>query len=234
MQFRFLGVGGAFDYQYGNASGLLELGGKHILVDCGHAVYPALQQHRLADNLDAVLITHLHDDHVGSLSTLIYYHYHILQRGDLKILTGSAELLNELKTYLSYPMQDPEKYARFGLFEEMDGIGAIETTGKHVAGMRTFGYIFFEPGAANPIVYSGDIGHGHYIFEQLEAIGMTGATVFHDITFFPGVAAHAYYRDVAEHLPDFQIFGYHHNPTHNPPDNPVPLVWNTPEFRMPS
>ena len=69
-----LGTGSAFIPENTNTSFLL-LNGK-ILVDCGYNVFQKLMsdyKRQLAKELRYVFITHGHDDHIGSLQTLIYY-----------------------------------------------------------------------------------------------------------------------------------------------------------------
>lgn len=231
MRIRFLGVGGAFDFAYGNASAVIDFQGQRLLFDCGHAVFPELCRQDLLDQLDGVIITHLHDDHVGSLSTLLFFHSKVMQKGRLPVITGSDALRQELMAYLRHAMLKPEDFAEFLLYEDYDGLGVIDTSDRHMQGMRSYGYIFAEENQS-PMIISGDLGDGHFLFDELERAGIKDATIFHDLCFFPGVPAHAHYHEIAEHLPDFHIFGYHHNPSMNPADNPVPLVWDRLEYRF--
>lgn len=41
-----------------------------VLVDCGFTVFPELNRHNMLNDVDVVLISHLHADHTGSLCTL--------------------------------------------------------------------------------------------------------------------------------------------------------------------
>ena len=69
-----LGTGSAFRPENTNTSFLL-LNGK-ILVDCGYNVFQKLMsdyKKQLDEELRYVFVTHGHDDHIGSLQTLIYY-----------------------------------------------------------------------------------------------------------------------------------------------------------------
>ncbi|MDW8206247.1 MAG: MBL fold metallo-hydrolase [Chloroherpetonaceae bacterium] len=62
------GTGAAWSYHLGNASAIVETDGLRILIDCGHTVPARLQQMHLAFNdIDAVVITHLHGDHIYGL-----------------------------------------------------------------------------------------------------------------------------------------------------------------------
>jgi ribonuclease BN (tRNA processing enzyme) len=49
---------------------LLEQGDTHVLIDCGHAVSSMLGRHIDYNRLDAVVLTHLHDDHQADVYAL--------------------------------------------------------------------------------------------------------------------------------------------------------------------
>jgi len=79
---RVVGVGDAFTARYHNACLLVESGGTRLLVDAPPALARALRDlslHRPAepavglDDVDHVLITHLHGDHVGGLEQLLFW-----------------------------------------------------------------------------------------------------------------------------------------------------------------
>jgi phosphoribosyl 1,2-cyclic phosphodiesterase len=228
MNIQFLGVGGAFDYPFGNASALLDFQGKRILIDCGHAVFPTLARLELLDTIDYILITHLHDDHVGSLSTLLYYYHHFLQRSPFPILYPTPAFQDHLIEYLRFPMLDPEKYADFWPITHLTGAHYIDTKDRHVVGMQSFGYFFAEGDTV--WAYSGDIGDGDFFFQKLRDQGVEEGTVFHDCIFFEGIGAHTHYQVLAPYQAYYTIYGYHHNPSHNPADNPIPLVYDQPEL----
>ena len=82
MKIKQIGNGGAFNYEQPNSAFLVKLNTKTILVDCGYSVYSelrrldSLKEINLKD-IRAVYITHMDDDHIGSLKTLLYYQYYI-------------------------------------------------------------------------------------------------------------------------------------------------------------
>lgn len=73
MKWTILGKSGGFPAPGGATSGyLLQVLDKNILVDCGSGVLSNLFRHISVASLDAVIITHLHHDHVSDLQVLRY------------------------------------------------------------------------------------------------------------------------------------------------------------------
>src|ERR1700710_1201468 len=71
MRLTLLGVGEAFA-PAPNSAALVEASGFELLIDCGHAVPPALWRARPdLDAVDAVYLTHHHADHVLGLVPVI-------------------------------------------------------------------------------------------------------------------------------------------------------------------
>lgn len=78
MDLKFLGRGGAFFTKEGNTSAYFVEGRKLVLIDCGGTVFSRLRQLELFESEEMIeevycFITHLHGDHVGSLSDLIFF-----------------------------------------------------------------------------------------------------------------------------------------------------------------
>jgi len=66
MKLTVLGASGAFPAPGTATSGyLLEIDGHHILIDCGSGVLSRLQEHIRLDQLEAIILTHLHSDHTS-------------------------------------------------------------------------------------------------------------------------------------------------------------------------
>lgn len=80
MQILQIGNGGAFNPENINSSFLIEINDSFLLFDCGYNVFGALlkkYENQVLDlsKLKWVFISHMDDDHMGSLKTLIYYMY---------------------------------------------------------------------------------------------------------------------------------------------------------------
>lgn len=73
LELQMIGTGSAFAKSYFNNNALLQDEDFTLLIDCG--VTAPLALHRLGksfDDVDAVLITHIHADHVGGLEELAF------------------------------------------------------------------------------------------------------------------------------------------------------------------
>ncbi len=223
----FLGTGGAFDFLQGNSSFILPFGEKHILLDCGHSVYPELRKRNLVEKIDAVMLTHLHDDHCGSLSTLIFHYNLIAPKKKLPLLLPE-KFIPEVRNFLSFSMKNPENFVEFHSIEQEETrIFPIDTFGKHVPEMQTFGYYF----QAKPMsfVYSGDLGDIDFLIQILEKNAWKPDIIFCDISFFE-VPPHTYYKDAEKYLSEYRIIGYHHDPAFKPTDCLIALIS---EFKSP-
>lgn len=231
MQIKFIGTGGAFDYKYGNSSAWITYKDAHILIDCGYSVYPRLQEKDLIRKINYILITHLHDDHAGSLATMILHHKHVCRSTkNLVVLYPTEAFKDDISAFLSYSLIDPDEYLIFQSLDEVEGIGALDTTNLHATGMKSFAYYFQEED--DLLLYSGDIGQPDILFDFLKTQKYSNIRVFHEMCFKKMDGVHTYYKDLLPYFKEYQIFGYHFNPTNNPADNPIPLVYNHPEFLL--
>jgi ribonuclease BN (tRNA processing enzyme) len=89
LSVRVVGVGDAFTARYHNACLLVEAGGTRLLIDAPPALARALRDLSLAraaepaialDDIDHVLITHLHGDHMGGLEQLLFWRRFVTQK----------------------------------------------------------------------------------------------------------------------------------------------------------
>ncbi|MCS6896085.1 MAG: MBL fold metallo-hydrolase [Bacteroidia bacterium] len=223
---RFLGAGGAHDVTLGNSAALIEWEDKTFLIDCGFTVYPRLVEYRLVEKIDAICITHLHDDHIGSLSALLYHRHFLSKLPPIPIIAGSAELFAKIYTYLHFLMGEVEKFAQVLYPSEFAShVLAIPTARLHVAHMPSCAYLFTSK--SMNILYSGDIGEPVPILHDAAWIAAHQPLyVFHDIAFHH-TPTHCYYQALYPFLGQVRLWGYHCNPQDAPHDNKIPLVHDT-------
>lgn len=222
MQIKFLGTGGAFDTDYRNSAALLEFRDIHILIDCGFTVFPTLVEKDLVRKVEYILLTHLHNDHCGSLANLLLYKHIIEKSPRPVILYPSEQFRQQVYQFLQIQVKDPEKYVEFVPLEQVEGITPIDTYGQHAEGMQSYAYIFDND---TRIVYSGDLGRPEGLFERLERLPEKRTCVFHDITFSADNTGHTYYKKLLPYMSGISMFGYHCDPTKSPDDNPIRLVF---------
>ena len=73
MKLTILGCNGPFPSAGGACSGyLIHEGGRKILIDCGNGVLSNLQKIANFEDLDAIILTHLHSDHISDIMVLRY------------------------------------------------------------------------------------------------------------------------------------------------------------------
>jgi len=73
LKIRMLGTGSAFAKKFNNNNALIETDGGVLLVDCGVTAPRALYDlGKTFNDIDAVLISHIHADHVGGLEELAF------------------------------------------------------------------------------------------------------------------------------------------------------------------
>ena len=83
LKLNFLGIGSGFNVALGNTSAFFKDKYENFyLIDCGFDVFPKLINYKLLDGVNniTVFLTHLHDDHSGSLATLMFYSYYVLHK----------------------------------------------------------------------------------------------------------------------------------------------------------
>jgi phosphoribosyl 1,2-cyclic phosphate phosphodiesterase len=94
-----------------NASLLLSVGGKNILIDCGRDFRQQALRQGLKD-VDYVLVTHTHFDHIAGLDDLRVFQRR--ERGAIPVL-GSEEHLSYLRTYIFHYLFDGSAQVGGGL-----------------------------------------------------------------------------------------------------------------------
>lgn len=116
MKLTVIGNNGPYPKAGGACSGyLLEDGSTKILIDCGNGVLSALLKVCDAENLDAILLSHLHSDHMSDVLILKY-------AIGLKKLRGKFE--GSIPLYL--PMEDQDLVSRLNYNDAFNIIPIIE------------------------------------------------------------------------------------------------------------
>lgn len=160
---KFLGRGSAFNIKEGNNSAYIKQNDELVLLDCGESVFERLINKSLLDDVKGVhvLITHLDSDHVGSLSSLIYYCYYIKHIVVNVYFPNSALDLydNDLHNLLNLQghMEGQDyKFFHLGIgvnnFTTFDIVKPIRV--KHIETLNCFGYLLYI--GVKLIWYSGD------------------------------------------------------------------------------
>lgn len=113
VQLRMIGTGNAFAKRFFNNNAIVEVDGFRLLIDCGITAPYAL--HRIGmkwNELDAVLITHIHGDHVGGLEEYAF---------QMRFIYGAKPVL-----YVPEAIADPlwEKTLRGAM--EQDGLDTLD------------------------------------------------------------------------------------------------------------
>lgn len=148
----FLGKSGSFGKR--NTSSYTFIKDWLLLIDCGYTVFPQLQEQNLLEEISGidVFITHMHADHVGSLSQLALYSY-IALRAPLNIITACVEIdtfltITGVDRNTSIPAFPKERYTRTNNFVTLIPTEHVEDK------MDSYGFSAMINGT--PIVYTGD------------------------------------------------------------------------------
>lgn len=152
----FLGAGSAFNTKLGNTAAFFIADEILYLFDCGETVFSKIIETNLLDNIKGVnvFITHLNGDHVGSLSSLIFYCY-LIKKINIFVIYPNEDINTLLK--LNGCTGDEYIYAdEFGVLAHLsDGIDIFAVETKHIDHMKSYGYeIWLKNDIC--IYYSGD------------------------------------------------------------------------------
>ena len=154
----FLGKDSGFGEK--NNSSYIEIENKLILIDCGFTVFQQVKNKYNFENYESIhiIITHLHNDHAGSLSQLILYLWFIYHK---KVNIFSK--CEHIKDYLDITGTPPEAYE---LRESIDNLKFIKTT--HTLYLDAYGFILKIKNRT--ILYTGDTNTLEPFYPYLDKI----------------------------------------------------------------
>ncbi|MFC5467217.1 MBL fold metallo-hydrolase [Cohnella suwonensis] len=196
MKIQMLGTGSAFAKTFDNNNALLTVDGRKLMIDCGITAPKALFNlgYNFGD-IDALLLTHMHADHIGGVEEFAF---------QMKFLYGRKPLL-----YVADTLVDPlwEHSLKGGLQQNPDdtladyfdvkplpegvphellpGLRAELLLTRHIPNKASYSLLLNET-----FFYSGDMVYDPDLLESL--VNDRGVNViFHDCQLHPPGAVHA-------------------------------------------
>ena len=173
--FQFIGRGSAFNTLEGNNSAYCIHEGELFLIDCGSNIFERLDHAGILSVVKniKVLITHTHDDHIGSLGGLIFHSYFNMGTMGEKNITVYAPYTLKVPKILDL-MGVTSKYYHIKQFEshiEMEyasePVMVQAVPNNHVEEILSYGYLIDIKG--KNVYYSGDANSIHpYVMQLFE------------------------------------------------------------------
>ncbi|WP_307470402.1 MBL fold metallo-hydrolase [Paenibacillus harenae] len=184
MIIQMVGTGNAFAKKYDNNNALIEAGGYRLLLDCGITLPKALHQTGLTFNdLDAILISHIHGDHVGGLEELAFQMlFKYGRKPTLYIVDRIIEPLWEqtLRGGLTQgPLQTLDDFFEVRKLQAgqetqiAPGISVLPIETKHIVNKKSYSFLFNRN-----FFYSADMRFDGELLQRLVDEGVE--TIYHD------------------------------------------------------
>lgn len=184
MHIRMIGTGSAFAKKYDNNNALIATEGYRLLVDCGITLPKALHQTGLSfSELDAVLISHIHGDHVGGLEELAFQMmFKYKRKPALYIAESLIEPLWEHTLRGGLTQEPLEKLDDFFDVRPLEtnketelhpGLTVKLIQTKHIPNKPSYSFLFNQR-----FFYSADMRFDPILLQQLVDQGVS--TIYHD------------------------------------------------------
>ncbi len=216
----FLGTGSAFSKKYWQTNFLIIKGNDHILVDCGSLCPMAFYNYnsKLA-NIDNVLITHSHADHIGGIEEMALLGKYTTKKKINILITDAYKktLWNDsLKGGMCYgEFADGQSLTFEDYFNQISpvlitkkprpmyeaSIGSINLVTfrtKHIPNSKdNWDAAFFSCGVLidEKVLVTGDTRFDRALLDHMLDQYPNIETIIHDCQFFPG-GVHSYYADL--------------------------------------
>ena len=171
-----------------NNSAYFEKNNNLFLIDCGSTVFNEIKNKfdfKSFKNIN-IIITHLHNDHAGSLSQFILYMWFIFKK-KVNVISNCIHI----KEYLDITGTPPESYE---VKKELDNLKFIKT--KHTDFLDAYGFILNIDN--KKILYTGDTANLDSFMPYLNTIN----ELYIDVSKFGG--AHIKVDDVLDILKDLK------------------------------
>lgn len=141
---KFLGSDSGFGAS--NNSAYIEERDKLIIIDCGFTVFQQIKEKFDSNKYKEinVIITHLHNDHAGTLSQLILYSYFVFNKK-----VNVISMCSKIKEYLDITGTPEDAYTLYNASENMEFIKT-----EHTKYLDSYGFKLCLNG--KKIVYTGD------------------------------------------------------------------------------
>nr|WP_141505976.1 MBL fold metallo-hydrolase [Paenibacillus luteus] len=205
MHITMIGTGSAFAKKYDNNNGIIEVNGYRLLVDCGITLPKALHEQGLSfPELDAVLISHIHGDHVGGLEEYAFQMMFKYKRKPILYLAETLvqplwehtlrggltqEPLDKLEDFFEVRPLQPDTD-----IELSPGLTVRLIQTKHITNKPSYSFIF-----NGHFFYSADMRYDPSLLQQLIDEGVT--TIYHDCQLEPPGVVHASLEELVQ-LPE--------------------------------
>ncbi|GGD70588.1 MBL fold metallo-hydrolase [Paenibacillus nasutitermitis] len=187
MKVQMLGTGSAFAKKYYNTNALFYTDSHTIMLDCG--ITAPLSLHQLGksfNDIDALLISHIHADHIGGMEEFALQMSFIFRRKPVLYVMDSLvdqlwnsslkgglkqEMFNTLDDYFEVRLLSEDVSAKL-----MPGFHVRPIRTSHIPNKSSYSFLINET-----FFYSADMKFDPALLEALVQEGCT--TIFHDCQF---------------------------------------------------